>query len=184
MLNPHERVAVLFDTQNLYHAAQSLGHRRIDYGYLLNYIVQERIKARAIAYAIQSDTSQIQPFVDVLNQIGIETRVKDLLIFPDGKKKGDWDMGIAMDAIGLAPKVDTIVIVSGDGDFADLVRYLQFSGVKVEVYAFPTSASFLLRESADVFCELGEDHFLQETSQVQRSQQPYPSQVIKGQQNV
>jgi uncharacterized LabA/DUF88 family protein len=83
---------------------------------------------------------------------------KDLQIFPDGSRKGDWDVGIAIDAIKMAAKVDVIVLVSGDGDYVHLVEYLQNTfGCRVEVIAFAESASAKLLEKADDFMNLSEN---------------------------
>jgi len=82
-------------------------------------------------------------------------KTKDLQIFPGGAKKGDWDIGIAMDAIELAPKLDAIVIVSGDGDFIPLCQHLKRAiGCKAEVMAFARSCSAKLIEEADDFIDM------------------------------
>jgi len=73
-------------------------------------------------------------------------------------KKADWDVGITVDAIRLAPRTDSIVLITGDGDFMPLIEYLkegQF-GIQVEVMAFGRSASAKLKEKADEFIDLGE----------------------------
>ena len=81
-------------------------------------------------------------FFEALTKMGIETKVKDLQIFADGAKKADWDVGLAIDAVKLAPKLDTIVIVSGDGDFVPLIQYLDLNqGCQVEVISFGKSSS-------------------------------------------
>jgi len=78
-----------------------------------------------------------------------------LQIFYGGNKKGDWDIGIAMDTIELARKLDTIILCSGDGDFIPLVQHLQRAlGCKVEVIAFGKSCSSKLKETTDVFTDL------------------------------
>ena len=95
-------------------------------------------------------------FFDALEMIGYEVKSKDLQIFYGGNKKGDWDIGIAMDTIELAQKLDTIVLVSGDGDFIPLVEYLKWGlGRTVEVAAFDRTASSKLEETADSFIDLG-----------------------------
>ena len=76
-------------------------------------------------------------------------------IFAGGAKKGDWDVGIAIEAIKMAPKLDAVVLVAGDGDFIPLVEYLQStSGVQVEVVSFGKSSSMKLKEQADDFLDL------------------------------
>ncbi|MDP1709800.1 MAG: NYN domain-containing protein, partial [Candidatus Komeilibacteria bacterium] len=69
--------------------------------------------------------------------------------------KGDWDVGICMDAIRMAPKLDVVILVSGDGDFIPLVNYLKYSqGCLVEVMAFGKTSSSKLKEEADSFTDL------------------------------
>jgi uncharacterized protein (TIGR00288 family) len=89
-----------------------------------------------------------------LDKQGFEVKTKDLQIFVGGAKKGDWDVGIAIDAISMAPKLDVVVLVTGDGDFIPLIEYLQFLGQRVEVMAFSETASAKLKEAADDFFDL------------------------------
>ena len=92
-------------------------------------------------------------------KLGIETKTKELQVFTGGVKKGDWDVGIAVDAMKMAPKLDAIVIVSGDGDLVPLVEYLQStSGVQVEVVSFEKSTSLKLKEQADDFLDLSQNY--------------------------
>jgi len=80
---------------------------------------------------------------------------KDLQTFPGGAKKGDWDIGIAMDTIELSNKLDVIILVSGDGDYVDLLQHLRRAmGVKCEVMAFGPSSSAKLIEEADEFYDM------------------------------
>jgi uncharacterized LabA/DUF88 family protein len=154
-----QRVAVLVDVQNLYYSAKNLYHSRISFKNLLDLAVSGRVLTRAIAYVITADTNvKESDFFDAVNNAGFELKEKDLQIFPGGAKKGDWDLGIAMDAIRLGHKVDTIVLVSGDGDFQPVVNYLQNSlGCLVEVIAFKRSCSKTLSEVSDDFINI-EDH--------------------------
>ncbi len=86
--------------------------------------------------------------------LGVEIKSKKLKVRPDGSAKGDWDMGLAIDAINIAPKVDAIALVTGDGDFVALVEKLKAMGVRVEVYSFPSSTAEELRLSADYYYAL------------------------------
>ena len=131
-----QRVAVFVDVQNMYYSAKNLFGRKLNFGMLLKRAVGQRKLIRAIAYAIKADIAEEQNFRDALFNMGYEVKTKDLQVFYGGHKKGDWDVGIAMDTIRLAPKVDTIVLVSGDGDFADLVVYLKGMGCRVEIIGF------------------------------------------------
>src|SRR3989338_2792889 len=156
--HPDQRVGVLIDTQNLYHSAKNLYHARVNFGNVLKDCVSGRSLIRARAYVVTTETAEEGAFFDALAKIGIETRTKDLQVFFGGAKKADWDVGIAVDAITAAPKLDTIVLVTGDGDFVPLVEYLQtHSGCQVEVASFGRSTSGRLKETTDHFLDLDED---------------------------
>lgn len=148
-----QRVGVFIDTQNLYHTAKNLYKRKVNFGAILKDAVAGRRLVRAIAYLITTESGEEKAFFDALEKLGIETKSKDLQIFAGGAKKGDWDVGLAIDAVRMAPKVDVIVIVSGDGDFVPLVEYLK-NTCQVEVVTFGRSASAKLKEATDDFLDL------------------------------
>lgn len=153
-----QRVGVFIDTQNLYHSAKNLYKTRVNFANVLKEAVAGRNLVRSIAYVITTESGEEKAFFEALTKMGIEAKTKDLQIFYGGAKKADWDVGLAIDAIKLAPKVDTIIIASGDGDFIPLVEYLQTnSGCQVEVMAFGKSTSGKLKESADAFLDMCED---------------------------
>lgn len=151
-----QRVGVFIDVQNMYYSAKSLYNRKVDFGKVLELALADRILVRAIAYVISTDTKQEQPFFESLEKRGLELRAKDLQTFFDGNKKGDWDVGIAMDVMRLASKLDVIVLVSGDGDFADLLKHVKALGCRAECVAFGKSSSSLLRAEAEQFIDLSE----------------------------
>lgn len=111
---------------------------------------------RAIAYVISSEAGDEKGFFEALGKMGIETKTKDLQVFAGGAKKGDWDVGLAVDAIKMAPRLDAIIIISGDGDFVPLVEYLQ-TMTQVEVVSFAKSTSGRLKEVADDFIDLSQN---------------------------
>lgn len=152
-----QRVVMLIDAQNLYHSAKNLYGAKVNFGAVLKEAVADRHLVRAIAYVITTETEEEKSFFEALNSLGIETKTKDLQIFFGGAKKADWDVGLAVDAIRLAPKADSIVIASGDGDFVPLVEYLKFMGTQVEVITFGRSASSRLREATDDFIDMCDD---------------------------
>src|SRR3990170_5506717 len=116
------RVAVFIDTQNLYHSAKNLYKRRVNFGAILKDAVAGRKLVRAVAYLITTESGEEKPFFEALEKLGIETKTKDLQIFAGGAKKGDWDVGLTVDSIRMAPKLDAVILVSGDGDFVPLVE--------------------------------------------------------------
>ena len=152
-----QRVGVFIDTQNLYHSARNLYKARVNFGAVVKDAVADRQLVRAVAYVITTEAGDEKNFFEALEKLGIETKTKDLQIFSGGTKKADWDVGLAVDAIKMSPKLDSVVIVSGDGDFVPLVEYLQSIGVQVEVVSFGKSTSGKLREAADDFVDLSEN---------------------------
>ena len=152
-----QRVGVFIDTQNLYHSARNLYKARVNFGAVLKDAVAGRALVRAVAYVITTEAGDEKNFFEALTKLGIETKTKDLQIFAGGSKKADWDVGLAVDAIKMAPRLDCVVIASGDGDFVPLVQYLQTIGVQVEVVSFGKSTSGKLREAIDDFVDLGEN---------------------------
>ena len=149
-----QRVGVFIDTQNLYHSAKHLYKSRVNFQKVLEEAVGDRVLVRAIAYVISTEAGDENAFFDALTKIGIETKVKGLQVFSDGAKKADWDVGIAIDAVKLSPKLDTVIIASGDGDFVPLIEYLDMHGVQVEVISFGKSSSAKLKEAAHAFTDM------------------------------
>ena len=152
-----QRVGVFIDTQNLYHSARNLYKARVNFGAVLKEAVAGRKLVRAVAYVITTEAGDEKNFFEALSKLGIETKTKDLQIFAGGAKKADWDVGLAVDAIKMANRLDAVVIISGDGDFIPLVEYLQTVGVQVEVVSFGKSTSGKLRDVVDDFVDLSEN---------------------------
>jgi uncharacterized LabA/DUF88 family protein len=151
-----QRVGVLVDVSNMYHSAKNLYSHKVNFKEILTRAVAGRKLIRATAYAIRTENQDESPFVEALALQGFEIKLKDLQIFAGGQKKADWDVGIAIDAIKLADKLDVIILVSGDGDYLPLVSYLQNNkGCLVEVMAFRKTCSSRLIEEADDFTDLG-----------------------------
>jgi uncharacterized LabA/DUF88 family protein len=156
-IHDSQRVAVIADSQNLYHTAHSLYSRNLDYTELLEAAVDDRELVRAIAYVIRADSPSEEEFFDALRDIGFETKIKDIKTFADGSKKANWDLGMCLDSVTLAPKVDVVVLCSGDGDFARLCTHLRHEGVRTEVFGFGSSTADELRDAADSFVDMSED---------------------------
>ena len=156
-VHPAQRVGVLADAQNLYHTAQSLHSRNVDYATLLEKAVRGRQLVRAISYVIRTDSEEEERFFEALTEIGFETKMKPIRTYADGSKKADWDVGMSLDAVTLADHVDTMILCTGDGDFTRLCSHLRHEGVRVEVMAFRQSTAESLIEAADSFQDLDED---------------------------
>ena len=155
-----QRIGVFVDVQNLYYSAKHLYNAKVDFSKVLNQVVRGRKLIRSIAYVIQAESMAENSFFEALEKIGFEVKSKDLQIFFGGAKKGDWDVGIAMDIIELAPKLDTIVLISGDGDFVPLLSHARSAGCKVEAAAFSRSASSMLKDVVSEFYDLDSEKFI------------------------
>jgi uncharacterized LabA/DUF88 family protein len=153
-----QRIGVFIDVQNMYYSAKQLYKGKVNFNVVLKEAIAGRQLIRAIAYVIKADVKDEETFYDALIEMGFEVRSKDLQVFYGGAKKGDWDVGIAMDVMRLAPKLDTIVLVSGDGDFSDLLEHTKSLGCRVEVVAFGKTTSHKLKEVADFFTDLDKDN--------------------------
>lgn len=152
-----QRVGLFVDVQNMYYSAKNLYNAKVNFQEILKVGVGRRRLVRAFAYVIKADIKEEKNFFEALDKIGYEVKAKDLQTFIGGAKKGDWDVGIAMDTIRMAPKLDTVILISGDGDFKELVEYLKAAGCRVEVMAFKQTASSKLIGVADDFIDLDRD---------------------------
>lgn len=154
----NQRIGIFVDVSNMYHSAKNLYGARINFKEILKAVTDDRQLIRAIAYAVKSNNIDEESFFDALDKSGFEVKIKDLQVFVGGAKKADWDIGLAMDAITMADRLDTIILVSGDGDYVPLVQYLQTNkGCMVEVAAFSKTASAKLIETADDYLDLSND---------------------------
>lgn len=154
---PEQRVAVFIDAQNMYHSAKHVYGARVNFAALVGEAVGNREVIRAIAYVAKSKTGEESAFFEALMQNGIELKIKDVQEFASGQKKADWDVGMTIDAVAISPRVDVVILATGDGDFVPLVEYLHSHGVLCEVAAFGESTNSRLREVCDAFLDLSSD---------------------------
>lgn len=155
--HPEQRVAILIDTQNLYHSAKNLYRSKVNFGAVVKAALGKRQLIRALSYVVNTESGEEKGFFEALEKLGIEIKTKDLQVFYGGAKKADWDVGLAIDAIKLSHKVDSIVLATGDGDFVPLVEYIKSQGCQVEVISFGRSSSQRLRESVDDFIDMDDN---------------------------
>lgn len=167
---PQQRVGVFVDIQNMYYTARSLFSKKVNFGNILREAVGDRQLVRALAYGITTEEAHEEEFHEALGKQGFEVKTKPLQTFIGGQKKGDWDVGMAMDVLRLLTKIDVAVLVTGDGDFIPLVRYGKESGLRVEVMGFRESTSSALVEEADSFTDMSKDPktFLIDDSRLRR----------------
>lgn len=149
-----QRVAVFVDVSNMYYSAKNLFQSKVDFGKVLKAGVANRRLIRAFAYVIKADVGAEKDFFEALSKQGFEVRAKELQTFYDGAKKGDWDVGLCMDAIRMMDKIDVMVLVSGDGDYMDLLDYARSRGVRTEVIGFGRTTSGRLIDECDDFLDM------------------------------
>ena len=152
-----QRVGVFVDVQNMYYSAKNLYSSKVNFKNVLLEAVSGRQLVRAFTYVIKADVGAEQDFFEALSKFGFEVKTKELQIFYGGAKKGDWDVGLCMDAVRLMSKMDAMVLVSGDGDYTDLLEYAKSQGVRTEVIAFGKTGSSKLFEHADYVTDMSTD---------------------------
>ncbi|MEK7589804.1 MAG: NYN domain-containing protein [Patescibacteria group bacterium] len=151
----NQRVGIFIDTQNLYHSAKNLYKSKVNFGNVIKDALAGRDLIRASAYVVTTEGGEEANFFEALGKLGIEIKSKELQVFFGGAKKADWDVGIAIDAVSMAAKLDAVILATGDGDFIPLVQYLKMKeGCQVEVISFGKSSSGKLREVADDFIDM------------------------------
>ncbi len=155
-----ERIALFVDAQNLYYSARMGFAAKVNYEKLLKLIVENRTLIRAYAYIVQPPDGDVKPFAMSLEHIGYIVKIKDVRTRSDGSAKANWDMGMALDILGILDRVDTIVLASGDGDFVPLVDFIKTKSKRVEIFAFAENTAYDLKEKADKFEPLGENIIL------------------------
>ncbi len=156
MQRPDQRVGIFVDVSNIYHSAKQCHSARVNFAYIMEKAVAGRKLIVAKAYAIRSPIDQ-DLFFDALTRSGYQVCLKDLQVFHTGIKKGDWDVGISIDIVKVAEKLDAVILVTGDGDFVPLGQYVKERGCKFEVMAVSGATSAKLKEIADHFTDISSD---------------------------
>ena len=162
-----ETVTILVDVQNVYYTSKATYHRNFDYNKFWakatqnKEMTQNRKVVKAIAYAIDSGDEKQRQFQNILRAIGFEVKLKPYIQRSDGSAKGDWDVGITLDAIEYAEQSDTVVLVSGDGDFDLLAqKMIRKYQCRVEVYGVQKLTAASLINSASQFFPIESDLLL------------------------
>jgi uncharacterized LabA/DUF88 family protein len=151
------RIAIFADVQNIYYTTREAYGRQFDYRKLWQTVSAQGEIVVATAYAIdRGDTKQMK-FQDALRHIGFTIKLKPYIQRRDGSAKGDWDVGIAIDVLDAAKGVDTVVLLSGDGDFDLLLNKIRTDyDVRAEVYGVPSLTANSLIDSASVYHRIDE----------------------------
>jgi len=147
-----EKVALFIDVQNVYYTTRQAFGRNFDYNKFWSIATSNRLVTKAIAYAIDRGDKKQQEFQNILRAIGFEVKLKPFIQRSDGSAKGDWDVGITIDALKYAESADIVILVSGDGDFDLLVDEIRHDkGKTVEVYGVAALTSASLINAASIF---------------------------------
>lgn len=156
-----KKIAIFVDVQNIYYTTRDSYGRQFNYRKLWQKLNTEGQIVSATAYAIaRNDDSQIK-FQDALKHIGFDVKLKPYIQRSDGSAKGDWDVGITIDVMEAAKNVDTVVLLSGDGDFDLLLQKIKTDySVNAEVYGVPELTANSLINAASIYHPIMKDLLL------------------------
>ena len=156
-----KKIAVFADVQNIYYTTRDAYGRQFNYRKLWQQISSEGEIVSATAYAIHRGDDKQLKFQAALKHIGFTVKLKPYIQRSDGSAKGDWDVGIAIDVMDGSKDVDTVVLLSGDGDFDLLLEKVKNDfGVSTEVYGVPTLTANSLINAASIYHRIEEDFLL------------------------
>ncbi len=159
--NALPRLAVFVDVQNVYYTVKEAFGRHFNYRAFLAELALQGEIVTAIAYAIDRGDQQQAQFQQILRELGFEVKLKPYIQRADGSAKGDWDVGITIDVMEQAAEVDSVVLVSGDGDFDRLLdRVRDKYQVNSRVYGVPQLTAASLVRAASEFRPIDEDLLL------------------------
>ncbi len=156
-----KKIAVFVDVQNIYYTTRDTYGRQFNYRKFWEELSRQGKIIIANAYAIQRDDDRQKKFQDVLRHIGFTIKLKPYIQRSDGSAKGDWDVGISIDVMEAATEVDTVVLLSGDGDFDLLLdKITNDYGINTEVYGVPALTANSLIDAAGIYHPIDEAFLL------------------------
>ncbi|MDH5388763.1 MAG: NYN domain-containing protein [Gammaproteobacteria bacterium] len=156
-----KKIAIFVDVQNIYYTTRDSYARQFNYRKLWQKISAEGEIISAIAYAIHRGDDKQLKFQDALKHIGFTVKLKPYIQRSDGSAKGDWDVGITIDVMEIAKDVDTVILLSGDGDFDMLLEKIRKDyAVSAEVYGVPSLTANSLIEAASIYHPIEKDLLL------------------------
>ncbi|MDX1677754.1 NYN domain-containing protein [Arsukibacterium sp.] len=154
-------VTILVDVQNIYYTSRQAYGKSFDYNAFWAQVTAGRTVNKAIAYAIDRGDEKQRQFQNILRAIGFEVQLKPFIQRADGSAKGDWDVGITLDAIEYGQHSEVLVLASGDGDFALLAeRLISKYQTEVEVYGVPSLTAQALVNAASRFIAIDQQLLL------------------------
>jgi uncharacterized LabA/DUF88 family protein len=155
-----EKIGIFVDVQNIYYTCRQAYQANFDYNKFWAEAIADRELVCAYAYATDRGDAKQMQFQAILHAIGFTVKLKPVLKRLDGSTKADWDIGIALDVYEAAPDLDTVILLSGDGDFGMLLqRIRERFETGAEVYGVPKLTSDILTTQATKFIPI-EDRLL------------------------
>jgi len=156
-----KKIAIFVDVQNIYYTTRDTYGRQFNYRKLWQKISTQGEITSAIAYATQRNDDQQTRFHDALKHIGFTLKLKPYIQRSDGSAKGDWDVGITIDMLDIAEAVDSVILLSGDGDFDLLLKKINSRyGLSSEVYGVPALTARSLMDAASIYHPIDNDLLL------------------------
>ncbi len=153
-----QKIAIFVDVQNIYYTTRDTFQRQFNYRQFWQHISQQGEIVIANAYAIQRSDDAQHKFQKALRHIGFNVKLKPFIQRRDGSAKGDWDVGITIDIMEMAKEVDTVILLSGDGDFDLLLnKVINDYGLRAEVYGVQALTAKSLINAASVFHPIGDE---------------------------
>ena len=153
-----KKIAIFVDVQNIYYTTRQAFGRQFNYKTFIQRMREEGVIVSATAYAIDRGDEKQRKFQSALKQFGYTIKLKPYIQRSDGSTKGDWDVGITIDIMDAAKEVDTIILLSGDGDFDLLLQKInQEYNVTTEVYGVPALTANSLIKSATIYHPIDDD---------------------------
>jgi len=155
------KIALFVDVQNIYYTTRDAYGRQFNYQKLWQKINSAGEIVCANAYAIHRGDDKQLKFQNALKRIGFTVKLKPYIQRSDGSAKGDWDVGITIDVLEASKDVDTVVLLSGDGDFDLLLEKIKKDyAISTEVFGVPALTANSLIDAANTFHCIDEDLLL------------------------
>lgn len=154
-------IAIFVDVQNIYYTTRQAYGRQFNYRRFWEQVSRQGNIVVANAYATERHDQKQQKFQDALRHIGFNVKLKPYIQRSDGTAKGDWDVGITIDIMETAATVDTVILLSGDGDFAILLDKIKTDyNVTAEVYGVLRLTATALIDAASNYHMIDSDLLL------------------------
>jgi uncharacterized LabA/DUF88 family protein len=155
------RIAIFVDVQNIYYTTRRAFGQQFNYRKLMDRVSEDGEIVSAAAYAIDRNDAKQRKFQDAIGRMGYKVKLKPYIQRSDGSSKGDWDVGITIDVLEAAKDINTVVLLSGDGDFDMLLKKIRADyGTRSEVYGVRELTANSLIAAADVYHRIDENLLL------------------------